>query len=187
MADTKHHSFSTELDSYTLFFDGSVQVDSSKVLDLIESGVPPRLIYCNNLTPDLIEYNKFASKNDKIKNKETVEIPEVEWSVSNSVLDVDIYSVLMDKLQKDLNLPSSQTTIKERASRFEEEFELFKRDELLPLLKILVHIINRMLSESIVWGVGRGSSTSSYILYLIGMHDIDPILHDITIDDFFHK
>ena len=31
-----------------------------------------------------------------------------------------------------------------------------------------------MRENNIVWGVGRGSSVASYVLYLIGVHRIDP-------------
>jgi len=35
-----------------------------------------------------------------------------------------------------------------------------------------------------MWGVGRGSSVSSYILYLIGVHKIDSIKYDLDYKEF---
>jgi DNA polymerase III alpha subunit len=42
-----------------------------------------------------------------------------------------------------------------------------------------------MRSSNIVWGVGRGSSVASYALYLIGIHKIDPIKYNLSINEFF--
>jgi DNA polymerase III alpha subunit len=41
-----------------------------------------------------------------------------------------------------------------------------------------------MRKNNIVWGVGRGSSVSSYILYLIGVHKVNSILYKLDINDF---
>ena len=35
------------------------------------------------------------------------------------------------------------------------------------------------------WGVGRGSSVSSYCLYLIGIHMVDSIKYNLDIQEFF--
>jgi DNA polymerase III alpha subunit len=33
--------------------------------------------------------------------------------------------------------------------------------------------------------VGRGSSVASYVLFLIGVHKIDPIKYELPIEEFF--
>ena len=35
-----------------------------------------------------------------------------------------------------------------------------------------------------VWGVGRGSSVSSFCLFLIGVHKINPMLYDLDYKEF---
>jgi DNA polymerase III alpha subunit len=35
-----------------------------------------------------------------------------------------------------------------------------------------------------VWGVGRGSSVSSYVLYLLNVHRIDSIKYNLDYQDF---
>jgi DNA polymerase III alpha subunit len=37
-----------------------------------------------------------------------------------------------------------------------------------------------------VWGIGRGSSVSSYVLYVLGVHDVDSYAYDLDIGDFLH-
>jgi DNA polymerase III alpha subunit len=41
-----------------------------------------------------------------------------------------------------------------------------------------------MRANNILWGVGRGSSVASYVLYLIGIHKIDSIKYELSIDEF---
>ena len=51
-------------------------------------------------------------------------------------------------------------------------------------LGFLIYLIDLMRTNNIVWGVGRGSSVSSYILYLIGVHKVNSILYKLDINDF---
>jgi DNA polymerase III alpha subunit len=41
-----------------------------------------------------------------------------------------------------------------------------------------------MRKNSLVWGVGRGSSVASYVLFLIGIHKIDSIKYNLNIEEF---
>ena len=41
-----------------------------------------------------------------------------------------------------------------------------------------------MRLNNVVWGLGRGSSTASYILYLLGVHKIDSLYYDLPIEEF---
>jgi DNA polymerase III alpha subunit len=52
------------------------------------------------------------------------------------------------------------------------------------LLRFLVYIVDVMREQDIVWGVGRGSSVASYVLYLIGVHKIDSLYYDLDIAEF---
>ena len=56
-----------------------------------------------------------------------------------------------------------------------EELVEFKKRNMYPLLQFLVYLVDFMRDNKIVWGVGRGSSVASYVLYAIGIHKINPI------------
>ena len=45
-------------------------------------------------------------------------------------------------------------------------------------------MVQVMRDNNIVWGVGRGSSVASYVLYLIGVHKIDSLYYDLDVTDF---
>lgn len=69
-------------------------------------------------------------------------------------------------------------------ARVEEELDLFRARNLYPVLQCLIYIIDIMRKNNLVWGVGRGSSVASYVLYLIGVHKIDSIKYNLDIREF---
>ena len=68
--------------------------------------------------------------------------------------------------------------------RVEQELDLFRTRNLYPVLQCLIYIIDTMRKYNLVWGVGRGSSVASYVLYLIGVHKIDSIKYNLDIREF---
>jgi DNA polymerase III alpha subunit len=48
----------------------------------------------------------------------------------------------------------------------------------------MCYLVDFMRENKIVWGVGRGSSVASYVLYLIGVHKIDSIQYDLDWTEF---
>jgi DNA polymerase III alpha subunit len=48
----------------------------------------------------------------------------------------------------------------------------------------MIYLVDFMRENDIVWGVGRGSSVASYVLYLIGVHKIDSLYYDLDIAEF---
>jgi DNA polymerase III alpha subunit len=64
--------------------------------------------------------------------------------------------------------------------------ELLKYDErkMFTLLQYLKYLVDTMRRHNIVWGVGRGSSVASFVLYLIGIHKINSLYYDLDINEF---
>jgi len=58
---------------------------------------------------------------------------------------------------------------------------------LLNILKFIIFLIDKMRENKIVWGVGRGSSVASFVLYLIGLNKINPMRYNIDYTEFFRK
>jgi len=55
---------------------------------------------------------------------------------------------------------------------------------LFDLLKFLTYLVDVMRENNIIWGVGRGSSVSSFVLYKLGVHRIDSMYYKLEIDEF---
>jgi DNA polymerase III alpha subunit len=80
-------------------------------------------------------------------------------------------------------LDSLCTTDVERA-RVAEEMDLFERYDLLPVLRAMICLVAHLRDKGVLWGVGRGSSVASFVLFLIGVHRINPLKYDLPITDF---
>lgn len=68
--------------------------------------------------------------------------------------------------------------------RVQEELAAFKQHDYLNLLKFLHYLVQTMRSSNMLWGVGRGSSVASYVLYLLGIHRIDSIQYGLDWREF---
>jgi len=69
-------------------------------------------------------------------------------------------------------------------TRVEEELTAYKERNMLDLLRWLKYFVDTCTENNIVWGVGRGSSVSSYILYIIGVHQINSIKYNLDWREF---
>lgn len=78
---------------------------------------------------------------------------------------------------------SKCTTIQEQTRIFEELTE-FNNRGMIPLLQWLKYFVDTCLEHNIIWGVGRGSSVASYVLYVLDVHAIDSIKYNLDWQDF---
>jgi DNA polymerase III alpha subunit len=72
----------------------------------------------------------------------------------------------------------------EQTDRVSLELELFIQHNMMDLLYYLKYLVDTMRENNIVWGVGRGSSVASYVLYLIGVHKVDSLKYELDIKEF---
>jgi DNA polymerase III alpha subunit len=95
------------------------------------------------------------------------------WDMPDEYKNLDICSWLLDQCKHDAEL-----------QRVGEELLLYQERDLFDLLKFLRYFIDTLRSNDIVWGVGRGSSVASFVLYLIGVHKINSIYYDLDVAEF---
>jgi DNA polymerase III alpha subunit len=104
---------------------------------------------------------------------ETVEEAVTEWNVPHAILELDLDVYFAEKV----------TTVEE-ALRVAEELALYRERKMEPMLRFMIHLVNVMKENKIVWGVGRGSSVSSFLLYLAGLHSINSVKYNLDIKEF---
>jgi DNA polymerase III alpha subunit len=78
-------------------------------------------------------------------------------------------------------------TTEEQTNRVTQELELFIQHSMFDLLFYLKYLVDTMRKNKIVWGVGRGSSVASYVLYLLGVHKIDSLKYNLDIKEFLKE
>jgi DNA polymerase III alpha subunit len=87
------------------------------------------------------------------------------------------------ELDLDVYFANKVSTI-EQAVRVVEELALFEEHGLEPMLRFMIYLVKVMQDNDIIWGVGRGSSVSSYLLFLVGLHQVDSIKYNLDIKEF---
>lgn len=111
-------------------------------------------------------------------NKET-SIPEFHLTQQMNWRMPDNYKTL-DIAEHVLSLCNNQ----EELQRCGEELMLYQERDLFDLLRYLKYLVSVMIDNQIIWGVGRGSSVSSYVLYKLGVHRIDSMYYNLEIKEF---
>jgi DNA polymerase III alpha subunit len=79
---------------------------------------------------------------------------------------------------------SEQCNTDKEMQRAQEELVLFRQYNMIMLLRWLKYFVDTMDKNNMVWGVGRGSSVASYVLYLIGVHSINSIKYNLDYREF---
>lgn len=180
--NTKHNS--VNLENRILWFDGTSTVDADSVTDLIMSNASIKGLCVTNITPEIEQFNKLVPKSQQIVVKETVDPLKQEWNIPAEFAQMDVKQHILDTVSFS---QFASDDAKMRLTRVLDELELYESMELMDVLRVLIYIINTLNRENVMWGVGRGSSVSSYVLYLLGVHDIDSVKYELDVSDFLRK
>ena len=144
----------------------------------------PQLDVSNLCLEDVSKFNDASSRlhyNTIINQLSDLDIDITEfhktnqedWNMPEKYKDMDIAKYILDLCRTDAEL-----------QRVGKELLLYQERGMFKLLSFLVYLVDTMRDNKVVWGVGRGSSVASYILYLIGIHKIDSLYYDLDIDEF---
>jgi DNA polymerase III alpha subunit len=164
---------------------GNVLFETDGLIDLLMRG--------NELSSELsaldcdgvVKFNTLCKELDhpedmvSIYSKPSIDVPtwdeqfQKEWFTPEPYASLDVHKWLLEKCQN-----------QEQINRVEEEWNLFEERDMIPLLRCLVYLVSTFRERKVVWGVGRGSSVASYILYLIGIHKVDSMKYDLDVREF---
>lgn len=95
------------------------------------------------------------------------------WFMPESYFLLDIEEYCLSKCQ----------TVEER-TRVADELREYSKRNMMHLLQWLMYFVDTCRTNKILWGVGRGSSVASYVLYLIGVHRINSIKYNLDWKEF---
>lgn len=136
---------------------------------------------------EISKYNQYAAefgyqlltlhRNIDLDTSAVDKICQSEWYMPTEYIELDVVEWLISKLPND----------EKYQTRLAEEISAFIDVGWLDLLKWLKYFVDTCRKHHVVWGVGRGSSVSSYVLYLIGVHKIDPVKYDLDWKEFLRS
>ena len=143
---------------------------------------PTRTI-TNALVDTSIEFNGFLSlentpkltqyKNPNILVEEFDRINQSSWHMPKEYYNLDIAKWVLDQCKTEAEL-----------QRAGDELIKFQERNMFVLLQYLKYLVDTMRKNNVVWGVGRGSSVASFVLFLIGIHRINSLYYQLDIGEF---
>ena len=95
------------------------------------------------------------------------------WHMPIEYENLDIAKFILDQCKSEAEL-----------QRAGQELLMFQERDMFVLLQYLKYLVDTMRKNNIVWGVGRGSSVASFVLFLLGVHKINSLYYDLSIDEF---
>jgi hypothetical protein len=100
-------------------------------------------------------------------------VRQQRWHMPASYAVMDIAAHVLSLCSTDAEL-----------QRAGHELMLYQERGLFDLLRYLKYLVDVMTKNHVIWGVGRGSSVASYVLYLLGVHRIDSMFYDLDVSEF---
>jgi DNA polymerase III alpha subunit len=96
-----------------------------------------------------------------------------QWYMPAQYETIDVREWLLEKCGSD-----------QEKQRVEAEMQLFESKGFTKVLQFLIYFVDTLRANNVVWGVGRGSSVSSFCLFLIGVHKINPLIYNLDYREF---
>ena len=119
--------------------------------------------------PTFIRYNNLANKSQE----DFDHFCQSNWKMPDEYKKLDIADHVLKLCKTDAEL-----------QRAGHELLLFQERDLFDLLRYLAYLVEVMKKNNVIWGVGRGSSVASYVLYLLGVHRIDSMFYELDPGEF---
>ena len=168
-----------------LWYDGDSTVSEPYITERLSKGESTNGLRIAEMTPAIAQFNALVDPSERITVKTEVADVDLSFNLPEEYEKLDVDAYVAEKFfweAKNNNFTDEEHN--RRVARAREEILLYEDLNLFNVLRTLIYIINTLRDRNIVWGVGRGSSVASYILYLIGVHDVDSVKYDLNISDF---
>jgi len=131
-------------------------------------------INVDNMLISLENIPKLTKYTDPLCNVEEFdESNQTNWYMPKEYVEFDIAQFVLDQCSNEVEL-----------QRAGEELLKYQERDMFQLLRYLKFLVDTMREHNIVWGVGRGSSVASFVLFLIGVHRINSLYYDLSMDEF---
>ena len=157
---------------------GIPRFSNKDLIDMIYSGHADKVhvVLCDE-SDDVDKFNEACEEQGLSKlqkyipldvDKKTFDgVCQSEWFMPDAYKEINVYEYVLGKAET----PCPQHV----QDRIWQELDAFRERGMKPLLQYMIYLVDFMRENDIVWGVGRGSSVASYVLYLIGVHKVNSI------------
>lgn len=176
----------SDLHERKLRFDGVSEIHPDQMARMLLLGVPPSKLRVTSITEEVSQFNEQVSDADQVKavGPEPIAL-NMEWELPQKYQDLDLcvhvgncFEAIITRYTKD--------EAHKAIDRIELELEEVEKRGMTQFMRTVIFIIDELRKNKIVWGVGRGSSCASYLLFLIGLHVVDCVKMDVSAEEFYH-
>ena len=162
---------------------GQTYTTSNELCDLLYKN--PKLDISLFQVEDSLEYNRSVAElhaeldlldsyhNIDMSVEEFDRVLQSNWRMPVEYKELDIAAYVLGLCQQEHEL-----------QRVGQELLLYQERDLFDLLRYLKYLVDTLRKNNVVWGVGRGSSVASYVLFLLGVHKINSLYYNLDIDEF---
>jgi DNA polymerase III alpha subunit len=98
---------------------------------------------------------------------------QLSWHMPAEYKTIDIAQYVLDLCNGEAEL-----------QRCGQELLLYQERDLFDLLRYLKYLVDVMIANQVIWGVGRGSSVASFVLYKLGVHRINSLHYNLDVGEF---
>lgn len=98
---------------------------------------------------------------------------QAHWHMPDEYRSLDIAAWILNQCNNDAEL-----------QRCGEELLLYQERDAFDLLRYIKYLVDIMREQRVLWGVGRGSSVASFVLYKIGVHRINSLYYELDPREF---
>lgn len=180
----------TELSDRVLRFDGVSIVDPQQVASMLMAGVHPSQLRVTNLDEDVELFNHRVPPEERLQAAriEPINI-DFSWRLPPAYLELDLEEHISGSFIKLLTTRLKDYTPKQvddAAARIDTELAEIRRRGMTEFVKTIIYVLDTFRERNVVWGVGRGSSCASYVLFILGLHVVDCIRYNVPLTEFYH-
>lgn len=178
---------SVELNDRELRFDGVSIVSADRVAELFLRGIPSQQLRVSSVDEDIELFNSQVTDSLKIKlvTQEPIKF-DFSWQIPDEFKSLDIEKYIHELFVSQVSPSYTEEQFERAANRVVEELEKFRQRGLFDVLRTIAFVMSEFRRTDQIWGVGRGSSCASYVLFLMGLHCVDPIIFDVDLEEFMH-
>lgn len=178
----------TELADRILRFDGVSILDPDQVLEALRRGLKPSELRVSAFTPEIEAFNREVTEEELLKESslEPINI-DLAWILPQKYLSIDLWDYIITVF--DSRLPDFKYTeleLQEATRRIEAELLEVHARGMSEFMKTIIYVLDVFRAKNVIWGVGRGSSCASYLLFILGLHVVDCVKLQVPMEEFFH-
>lgn len=170
----------TDLGNRTILDDGTVICEDSALVEMLYQGLDLDSVFAMPST-DVLLYNEtvkvFDSDYAQLLTATDAQYSDIRWfdhwTTPDEYQAIDIADYCYSRCDS-----------VEEIARVQHELALFEERNMIPVLRHLIFLVDHFRKHNILWGVGRGSSVSSFVLFLIGINRINPLIFGLDVKEF---